>query len=223
MARLHVLRVFTAADGSHGNPLGVFLDGADFSAARRQDVAGDLGFAETVFVDDAQRGAVRIFAPDMEMPFAGHPTVGTAWLLREQGFEVSGLRVPAGEVAARADRELSWVAARPEWSPPFSYVELASAAAVDELPLPNDLGLAYCWAWEDEGEGRVRARGFVPDAGIPEDEATGSAALALAARIGREVTVRQGGGSELFARPLENGLAEVGGRVVLDETREYGR
>ena len=63
MPQLQVLRVFCGDDGSHGNPLGVFLQGADVPPARRQAVAADLGFSETVFVDDAERGEIRIFTP----------------------------------------------------------------------------------------------------------------------------------------------------------------
>jgi PhzF family phenazine biosynthesis protein len=86
MATLHVLRVFTAADGEWGNPLGVFLDGAEVPGERRQSVATELGYSETVFVDDAASGAMRIFTPGIELEFAGHPTVGTAWLLaRDRG------------------------------------------------------------------------------------------------------------------------------------------
>lgn len=57
--------------------------------------------------------------------------------------------------------------------------------------------------------------------GRPADEATGSAALALCGRLRRPIEVRQGRGSDLFTRPLDAGLVEVGGRVVLDETRDY--
>lgn len=222
MATLRVLRVFTAADGSHGNPLGVFLDGSEVPAGARQRVALDLGFAETVFVDDAAGGRIRIFAPEIEMPFAGHPTVGTAWLLRAEGHDPDALHVPAGEVAVRFEEPLTWVEARPEWSPPFEYVELSSVAEVDALAgAPDGLPLAYCWAWEDEEAGRVRARSFVPDAGIHEDEATGSAALALSSRIGKAIEVRQGRGSILRARPTSDGRAEVGGHVLADEVRDY--
>jgi predicted PhzF superfamily epimerase YddE/YHI9 len=222
VATLHVLRVFTAADGSRGNPLGVFLAGAEVPGERRQDVARDLGFAETVFVDDPATGAIEIFAPDIEMPFAGHPTVGTAWLLAREVAPVEALRPPAGEVAIRYEGDLTWVTAEPDWSPPFEYIEFASPAEVDALPgVPEGKDLAYCWAWADEGAGRVRARSFVGSAGIPEDEATGSAALALAARLDRAIEIRQGEGSALFARPAEGGRAEVGGRTVPDEVREY--
>jgi predicted PhzF superfamily epimerase YddE/YHI9 len=222
VATLHVLRVFLSADGTHGNPLGVFLAGDEIPADRRQSVARDLGFAETVFVDDQATGRMDIFTPGSQLPFAGHPTVGTAWLLAREGAPVESLRPSAGEVAVRYEDDLTWVAARPEWSPPFEYAELSSPAEVDALEgVPDGMDLAYCWAWEDEEAGRVRARSFVGSAGIPEDEATGSAALALGARLGRPIEVRQGEGSQLFARPLGDGLAEVGGRTVVDETRDY--
>ena len=80
MAELHVLRVFCGPGGG-GNPLGVFLTGSEVPHFRRQEVASDLGFAETVFVDDSMRGEIRIYTPGEEVPFAGHPVVGTAWLL----------------------------------------------------------------------------------------------------------------------------------------------
>lgn len=222
MARLHVLRVFTAADSSHGNPLGVFLDGAEVPENQRQAVARELGFAETVFVDDARRAELRIFTPEVELPFAGHPMVGTAWLLARERGPVAVLRPPAGELDVRYDGELTWIAGRPEWSPPFEYVEHASPAEVDALHgSPDGLGWAYCWAWADEPAGRVRARCFVPEAGIAEDEATGSAALALCGRLERPVEISQGRGSELYAQPLADGRVEVGGRVVLDDRRDH--
>jgi hypothetical protein len=63
MPTLHVLRVFTDESGEWGNPLGVFLDGGAVPEARRQAVAADLGFSETVYVDDAAAARVRIFTP----------------------------------------------------------------------------------------------------------------------------------------------------------------
>lgn len=222
MATLHVLRVFTAAGGAHGNPLGVFLAGSEVREERRQQIALDLGFSETVFVDEAERAEMRIFTPQTELPFAGHPSVGAAWLLRREMGEIAVLRPPAGEVRVRYEAELTWVAARPEWSPPFEYVEHGTPAEVDALDgAPGGLGLAYCWAWEDEAMGQVRARAFVSEAGVAEDEATGSAALALCGRLERPIEVRQGAGSDIFARPVEDGFVEVGGRVVLDEVRVY--
>ena len=77
--------MFCGEGGSDGNALGVVLDGPSVAGDDRQALAARLGYAETVFVDDAAAGRIEIFAPDVEMPFAGHPSVGTAWLLRARG------------------------------------------------------------------------------------------------------------------------------------------
>lgn len=222
MARLHVLRVFTNEDGEFGNPLGVFLDGAQVPAAERQRVAAELGFSETAFVDDRERGEVRIFTPAVELPFAGHPSVGSAWLLRREGTPVTTLRPPAGELGVCHEDGATFVSAEPAWSPPFEFVRLEDPALVRALQgPPTDGDEVYAWAWIDEDAGTVRARSFAEAFGIPEDEATGSAALALSGRLGRPLTVHQGRGSVLVARPLDGGRVEVGGLVVLDEEREY--
>lgn len=223
MATLHVLRVFTGADGEHGNPLGVFLEGAAVPAERRQAVAHELGFSETVFVEDAERGAIRIFTPGLELPFAGHPTVGTAWLLDREGVECGLLRPPASEVAVRRAGGLTFVAALAEWSPPWELIELDSPVAVEALDGPpgGREDEVYVWAWADEAAGEVRSRCWSLADGVGEDEATGSAAIMLAAALRRPLRIRQGRGSLLHAAPLGKGRAEVGGRVVLDEVREH--
>ena len=225
MARLHVLRVFCDEGGEWGNPLGVFLDGAEVPAAERQRIAHELGFSETVFVDDRARGEIRIFTPGLELPFAGHPTVGTAWLLAHEGGAVEVLRPPAGEVAVRrgAEGERTFVAARAEWSPPWELIELGSAAEVDALDGPpgGREDEIYLWAWADEETGVVRSRCFSLADGVGEDEATGSAALMLTTALHRPLTIRQGEGSVLYVHPLGEGRAEVGGRVVLDEVRAF--
>jgi predicted PhzF superfamily epimerase YddE/YHI9 len=220
VATLHVLRVFCAPDDTGGNPLGVFLDGAEVPQAERQRVAAELAFSETVYVDEAARGELRIFTPAEELPLAGHPLVGTAWLLREKGAPPAVLRPPAGEVGVRFERELVWISAHPEWGPEFEFAELGSPAEVEALEWRAEGRDVDAWAWIDEAAGMVRSRVFVPGLGVPEDEATGSAALRLCAMLGREVEIRQGAGSVLYARPLDGGHAEVGGRVVLDEARE---
>jgi predicted PhzF superfamily epimerase YddE/YHI9 len=233
VARLHVLRVFCDEAGEWGNPLGVFLDGAEVPGERRQAVAHELGFSETVFVDDAARGAIRIFTPGLELPFAGHPTVGTAWLLArsgddgevaaEPGREIPCLRPPAGEVEVRSEGDLTFVAALAEWSPPWELIEVEDPAEVEALAGPPEgrEDEIYLWAWSAEAAGTVRSRCYSLADGVGEDEATGSAAIMLAAALGREVEIHQGEGSRLYARPLGEGRAEVGGRVVLDEVREY--
>lgn len=222
MTELHVLRVFIGPDGRGGNPLGVFLDGAVIPADRRQAVAAELGFSETVFVDDPQEGAIRIFTPGRELPFAGHPIVGTAWLFRERGAPSTILRPPAGEVPFRHDDERTWVRARPEWVHPIRVEQLASAADVEGQP-GQAMGEAgrYVWAWIDEAAGILRSRYFATDVGILEDEATGAAAVVMGGLLRRDVTIRQGVGSEILVRPQADGAIEIGGRVELVETREY--
>ncbi len=175
----------------------------------RQRVARELGLSETVFVDDAATGRVRIYTPAAELPFAGHPLVGTAWLL---GVDV--LRPPAGEVPARREGELSFVTGRPEWAPDFSWHELGSAEEVDALEPPSS-GLDAYWAWMEPGV--VRARVFPLDLGIEEDEATGAAAVVLASSLGRPLEIHQGVGSLIYAAPVEGGLVEIGGRVRAQE------
>jgi predicted PhzF superfamily epimerase YddE/YHI9 len=223
VATVHVLRVFCDEQGGHGNPLGVFLDGSEVPEGRRQEAAHELGFSETVFVDDTETGACRIFTPGLELPFAGHPAVGTAWLLEREGHPSYVLRPPAGDIEVRRDGELTFVAARAEWSPPWKLIQLPKAAEVASLlePAPEDGLLPFYWAWEDEAAGAVRARCFSLEDGIGEDEATGSAAIMLAAELGGELIIHQGEGSLLQARSLGEGRAEVGGRVILDEVREH--
>jgi predicted PhzF superfamily epimerase YddE/YHI9 len=222
MAGLHILRVFCGEDGSEGNPLGVFLDGTEVPEARRQDVAAELGFSETVFVDDRDSARCRIFTPGLELPFAGHPAVGTAWLLAREGSAPPLLRPPAGEVEVRFDGELTFVAAQADWSPRWELLQLGTPAEVEALDgPPPEIELAYYWAWEEELGGVVRSRCWSLEDGIGEDEATGSAAIMLSAALDRDVTINQGRGSLLHARSLGEGRAEVGGRVVLDEVREF--
>jgi|SRR5215207_4278757 len=223
MPELHVLRVFCGDDGSCGNPLGVFLDGGSVPEADRQAVAADLGFSETVFVDDAERGEIRIFTPAVEIPFAGHPVVGTAWLLARERGGVPVLRPPAGEVPVRTEAEMTYAAGRPEWAPEFEFVQLGSPAEVEALDgSPRKDAEVGMWAWIDEEAGVLRERVFAEPFGIPEDEATGAAAVTLTARLGRALDIRQGRGSRIQTRPLEDGMVEIAGRVEFEEVRDYG-
>jgi predicted PhzF superfamily epimerase YddE/YHI9 len=219
---LHKVNVFVGADGRGGNPLAVFLDGGGFSSEQRQSVATDLDFSETVFVNDLCGGVLQIFTPATELPFAGHPLVGTAWLLRREGHTVDALRPPAGVVAVRFEGDSTWITGRPEWSPKMEFLQYDASAEIDALTgAPHGIGFAYCWAWEDEAQERVRARVFIPEHNIHEDEATGSGAVAFAAHIGRGVTVYQGVGSLLTTRLHDDGAVSVGGAVKLTDTRLY--
>jgi predicted PhzF superfamily epimerase YddE/YHI9 len=225
VTQLHVLRVFIGPDGAGGNPLGVFLEGGAVAPSDRLGVAHELGFSETVFVDAIEGDTTRIaiFTPGTELRFAGHPTVGTSWLLTEFGHKTWTIRVPAGDVHTWRDGDLTWIRARAEWVHEIDVRRYPSVEKVDALN-PGALGDPglYAWAWEDEAAGRLRSRYFPTDLGITEDEATGAAAVVLGDALGRPLTIRQGVGSELLVRPdPEAGTVDVGGRCQLTAIREF--
>jgi predicted PhzF superfamily epimerase YddE/YHI9 len=221
MSTLHVLSVFTDENHRHGNPLGVFLDGSTVPASSRQQIAARLGFSETVFVDDAAAGAVQIYTPATVLPFAGHPLVGTSWLLAAEGRGPTALHPPAGEVPTWHAEGLTWIRGRAGWVPEMDLRRFASPSQVDALDAaPDDLGFVDCWSWIDEGTGRVRCRVFASNVGIPEDEATGAAAVRLANHLGRSLTIHQGVGSVIHAHPEPHGTVAIGGRVALLDVRD---
>ncbi len=162
-------------------------------------------------MDDDERGVIDIYTPSVRLPFAGHPCVGSAWLL-----DLPELITPAGVVSARQDGEFTWITARAEWAPGRTLRRFASVAEVDALEVPPPGEWIYAWAWEDEAAGRVRARAFPGRGdGIDEDEATGAAALCLTASLGRALNITQGAGSQILTAPGPSGVVEVGGRVAL--------
>jgi trans-2,3-dihydro-3-hydroxyanthranilate isomerase len=77
-----------------GNPLAVFFDVEELSSQTMQAIAQEMNLSETIFVlppgDLPVDFSVRIFTPEKEIPFAGHPTIGTAHILRETGKVSSG-------------------------------------------------------------------------------------------------------------------------------------
>jgi predicted PhzF superfamily epimerase YddE/YHI9 len=199
-----VVNVFARADGTGGNPLG-FVRGR-FDADDRQQIAADLGYSETVFALDGTH--IAIHTPTVELPFAGHPAVGAAWLLNVEVIQTS-----AGPVRARSAGDSAFVVARADMCPRWDTARYRAAAEIDALPVPVDAHL-QCWAWIDEGAGRIRARVFAGNFGVPEDPATGSAAIRLCMALGRPIVIEQGTGSEIVARPLDDDEVELGGRVV---------
>ena len=99
-----ILNVFTDGDDPFsGNPLCVFEDGEGLSDKDMQDLARQLNLSETTFITSGQAEVtanVRIFTPSYEMPFAGHPTLGTAFVVRELSSTQDAvlLRMPAGDI-----------------------------------------------------------------------------------------------------------------------------
>jgi predicted PhzF superfamily epimerase YddE/YHI9 len=224
MTELHVVRVFVGRGDVGGNELGVFLVGEVIPVERRLAVTAELGFSETVFVDDLETARMAIFVPAAEIPFGGHPAVGTSWLLGEIGRPVTVLRPPAAEVPTRRDVDVTWIGVRPAWVdlpvlPRF--VEYPTVEEVDALPGQSSEPWLYAWAWEDESAGRLRSRSFPTWAGIAEDEASGAAAVLMGDRLQRAFIIRQGIGSEIRVQPGRDGMVEVGGACALVEIREY--
>ena len=221
MLSVDVLKVFVGPGGEGGNPLGVVIDGAAVpDPAMWQAIAAHLNYSETVFVDDPDTALLRIYTPARELPFAGHPLVGTSWLLARSGRRPPELRPPVGRVPTWTEGEITWIRGEPAWVPSMEMREYASAAEVDALAgPPRGSGNHYAWGWVDRESGLVRARFFAPEMGIAEDEATGSAAVRVTDTLGRGLTIRQGRGSELQTRVGPAGTAEVGGRVAFLETR----
>lgn len=220
MVEVSVVRVFTDPSGEFGNDLGI-VDAAAVAPPDRQALAAKLGFAETVFVEPPVDGAatIRIFTPAVELPFAGHPTVGTGWWLNERHL-VTALHVPAGRVDVQRTDGLTRIRARVDWAPEFVIVQHPNPADVDALdPAAFSDGHHYHWSWIDEPAGAVRSRMFAPDFGIAEDEATGAAAVRLTGLLQRDLTITQGRGSQIFTIHDTDGWVRIGGRVVADRTR----
>ena len=96
-----------------GNPLAVFPEAGDLDAEQMQRIAREMNLSETVFVTGVkgERYDARIFTPAEELPFAGHPTLGTAWLLRHLG-RLSSDRVTqrsaAGDTAVELGGDRVW-------------------------------------------------------------------------------------------------------------------
>lgn len=116
-----LLNVFTrGAEVLSGNPLCVFENGTAFDDRTMQALARQLNLSETTFILPSSRASarVRIFTPSYEMPFAGHPTLGTAHVCRALGLGGNELQLEmtAGviPVTAAADR---WTlqANAPKW------------------------------------------------------------------------------------------------------------
>lgn len=209
-----------------GNQLAVFTDARDLTSEDMQAVARELNLAETVFVlppsaSDADV-RIRIFTPALELPFAGHPTLGSAFVLGGPLQKiVIRLETGAGVIPVELEREgpkivfgrmeqpipvwspvpnpaeiLAAVGAsssglpveRYELGPGHVYLELGSADEVAALQ-PDLAALARatndgtnCFARDGA---RWKTRMFLPNHGIAEDAATGSAAGPLAVHLAR--------------------------------------
>lgn len=127
-ARRYIILDVFASRALEGNPLAVVLDAAGLDTERMQKITREFNLSETVFVlppeNPAHAARIRIFAPEYEMPFAGHPTVGTAvalWsedrrgdgelLVLEENIGPVRCIVRAGEGAAFAEFDVPQLSA----------------------------------------------------------------------------------------------------------------
>jgi trans-2,3-dihydro-3-hydroxyanthranilate isomerase len=109
--KFRILNVFTAGGARlSGNPLCVVEDGSGLETAAMQALARQFNVSETTFILPSKRAAalVRIFTPAYEMPFAGHPTLGTAHVCRALGLGGNqlGLEMRAGIIAVTSNGDL---------------------------------------------------------------------------------------------------------------------
>jgi len=129
-----------------GNQLGVFTDARPLGPEQMQRLAREMNFAECTFVLPAERGGdarVRIFTPANELPFAGHPVLGTAFAIGEQkGIDVVRLETGLGVVPIELRREGGRIVfgrmqqLLPSWRPYEREADLLAALGVRRSRLP---------------------------------------------------------------------------------------
>jgi trans-2,3-dihydro-3-hydroxyanthranilate isomerase len=133
--------VFTTV-ANQGNPLAVFTDARGLATEQMQHIAAELNLSETTFVfppaDSKHSAHVRIFSPRSELPFAGHPTIGTAFVLRgdSQQSELvleEGIGPVPVRVATGTDGAVQFWLTTPR---------ITFGARVDPKPVAVALGLA---------------------------------------------------------------------------------
>jgi trans-2,3-dihydro-3-hydroxyanthranilate isomerase len=153
--RIHTVDVF-AEKSLAGNQLAVVLDAADISGEDMQRIAREMNISETTFVmppdNPAHAARVRIFTPASELPFAGHPTVGTAWILATEGLvpggsldfvleegvgpvKVRGVKGPGGLAFWMTHPELTYGAVERRRAQAAEAIGLAESDLVPEVPV----------------------------------------------------------------------------------------
>jgi trans-2,3-dihydro-3-hydroxyanthranilate isomerase len=127
-----------------GNPLAVFPDGGDLTSEEMQSIAREMNLSETTFLlPPTQPGCVakvRIFTPGVELPFAGHPTVGTAYVLSTLG------RLPAGLLEISLEEGIGPVSVRIEGdqdNPDFIWMKHPAASFGPALPDRRSIAAAF--------------------------------------------------------------------------------
>ncbi|MBF4516297.1 PhzF family phenazine biosynthesis protein [Flavobacterium sp. ANB] len=127
----YIVDVFTDKKYA-GNQLAVFLDAGNLSSDEMQQIAREINFAESTFVTkldkENNKAEIKIFTPSQEMQFAGHPIIGTSWVLMNKVFDNSPesikLNVPIGPISIQQSNDLIWLkAAQPKFWDTFSKID----------------------------------------------------------------------------------------------------
>ena len=146
--KYRILNVFTSGGARlSGNPLCVFEDGSQLDPAAMQALARQMNLSESTFILPSKRAAalVRIFTPAYEMPFAGHPTLGTAHVCRALGLGGNqlGLEMRAGiiPVTAQGDHWTLRAAASTSRLVETSAAEIARLLGLES----GDIGFQPLW------------------------------------------------------------------------------
>jgi trans-2,3-dihydro-3-hydroxyanthranilate isomerase len=140
----HVVDVFAQAP-FEGNPLAVVLDAEALSGEQMQQLADEFHLSETAFplrptAEEAERGVdyrLRIFTPVHELPFAGHPSVGSAWLMARLGRVATGTVLQAcgaGDLPLDISADggpVELTAGTPSWSEPVDPPDALAAVGLD--------------------------------------------------------------------------------------------
>ncbi len=147
--RFNVVDVFTDT-ALAGNQLAVFTDAREIPEELLQPLAREMNFSETVFVypasSDGAHARIRIFTPGIEVPFAGHPTLGSAFVLGGP-LQLTEIRLETGRgvVPVRLEREGARIVFGrmeqpiPTIAPFAAEAELLSALGVERSELPVEL------------------------------------------------------------------------------------
>jgi trans-2,3-dihydro-3-hydroxyanthranilate isomerase len=188
-----------------GNQLCVIPEPVDLDDATMQALAREIGFSETTFVTEAggDRYAMRIFTPGQELPFAGHPTIGTAFVLASEGRITSPATqvVKAGEYPVEVDLAAGRAKMRqlpPVFGDVFEDRNLAARAAGLE---PGDL--------RDDVPTQLVSTGL-PHLMVPvRDLGTLRRAARVEALVGQVCRVTDGESMYLFAETSEGVTARM--------------
>ncbi len=223
---VHVLRVFTDINGQFGDAATVIVDeGRHIADTQRQAIARKLNTDEAAFVNNLSRANLSIVHPQGEIGFAGVAILGTAWLLTKlRGKQTEIMHGRAGDITTWQDNNLTWARASLSTMPPWHHKQLESTEAVERILLEEAINMEHTmiWAWIDEAKGLIRARRFASDWDIPEAQGNGSGSMMLSAMLKRDIEIKHGEGSMIFAKPAPDNCADIGGRVV-EESAQHIR